>query len=96
MRERGHPELDPNRDTPYFATGVSLVAHPHNPHAPTVHANFRYFEVKTEAGQTVAWFGGGADLTPSLVYDEVRRSRIGLKTTKLWGPYRTQGTFTRR
>lgn len=43
----------------FFATGVSLVLHPHNPHVPTVHANFRYLE-KGNA----AWFGGGTDLTP--------------------------------
>ena len=45
--------------TPFFATGVSLVLHPHNPHVPTIHLNIRYFE----AGD-VYWFGGGIDLTP--------------------------------
>jgi coproporphyrinogen III oxidase len=45
--------------TAFFATGVSLVLHPENPMAPTVHANFRYLE-KGDA----AWFGGGMDLTP--------------------------------
>ena len=43
----------------FFATGVSLVLHPHNPYVPTVHANFRYFE----QGE-LRWFGGGADITP--------------------------------
>jgi coproporphyrinogen III oxidase len=43
----------------FFATGVSLVLHPHNPYVPTVHANFRYFEQGA-----LQWFGGGADLTP--------------------------------
>jgi coproporphyrinogen III oxidase len=43
----------------FFATGVSLVLHPHNPYVPTVHANFRYFE----QGE-MRWFGGGADITP--------------------------------
>ena len=46
-------------DTPFFATGVSLVIHPRNPHVPTIHMNIRYFE----AGETW-WFGGGIDLTP--------------------------------
>ncbi len=46
-------------DMPFFATGVSLVIHPWNPHVPTIHMNIRYFE----AGQ-VWWFGGGVDLTP--------------------------------
>jgi coproporphyrinogen III oxidase len=45
--------------TRFFATGVSLVMHPRNPHVPTVHMNIRYFE----AGD-VRWFGGGIDLTP--------------------------------
>jgi len=45
--------------TPFFATGVSLVLHPRNPHVPTVHMNIRFFE----AGD-VWWFGGGVDLTP--------------------------------
>ncbi len=43
----------------FFATGVSLITHMHNPHAPTVHMNVRYIE--TEKGH---WFGGGYDLTP--------------------------------
>ena len=45
--------------TPFYATGVSLVMHPRNPHVPTIHMNIRYFE----AGD-VWWFGGGIDLTP--------------------------------
>lgn len=43
----------------FFATGVSLVLHPHNPYVPTTHANFRYFEQGD-----LRWFGGGADITP--------------------------------
>src|SRR5690606_11289664 len=53
--------------TPFFATGVSLVMHPHNPLVPTIHLNIRYFE----AGD-VHWFGGGVDLTP--FYPEEDRS----------------------
>jgi len=49
----------------FFATGVSLVLHPRNPHAPTTHANFRYLE-----RGTTGWFGGGADLTPYVLYEE--------------------------
>ena len=52
-----HPELEP--DSPYFATGVSLILHPRNPYLPTVHFNVRYFEV----GE-VYWYGGGMDMTP--------------------------------
>ncbi|KAF9525121.1 coproporphyrinogen III oxidase [Crepidotus variabilis] len=77
---------------PFFAAGISLVVHPRNPHAPTVHANYRYFEI-TERSPTLMktgeekdepsdnpepsspkilawWFGGGADLTPSYLYQE--------------------------
>ena len=67
MRGRGH-ELE-DADLPYTAAGISLVIHPHNPHTPTVHLNYRYFEVQTAQGP-VAWFGGGADLTPAYVYEE--------------------------
>ncbi len=50
----------------FFATGVSLITHMHNPHAPTVHMNVRYIE--TEKG---SWFGGGYDLTPmGFPYDQ--------------------------
>lgn len=44
---------------PFFATGVSLITHMRNPHAPTVHMNIRF--IQTEQKQ---WFGGGYDLTP--------------------------------
>jgi coproporphyrinogen III oxidase len=52
----------------FFATGISLVLHPHNPMVPTVHANFRYFERGDDA-----WFGGGSDLTPYYPYEEDAR-----------------------
>ncbi len=50
----------------FYATGVSIIVHPRNPHAPTFHANIRYFETDTGT----AWFGGGADLTPYYLYTE--------------------------
>jgi len=49
----------PGSGTEFYATGVSLVLHPRNPHVPTVHANFRFLEHGDKS-----WFGGGADLTP--------------------------------
>lgn len=71
---------DEKTSLPFFAAGISLVIHPRNPHAPTVHANYRYFEISEKAaegegtGKVVAWwFGGGSDLTPSYLYDEDAR-----------------------
>ena len=67
-----HKKLDPNVDSlDYFATGLSLVLHPRNPMAPTVHFNYRYFETTNPDGSSQAWwFGGGSDLTPSFLFDE--------------------------
>ncbi len=49
---------------PWEAMGVSLVLHPRNPYAPTVHMNVRFFTTTNAAGEPVWWFGGGMDLTP--------------------------------
>jgi coproporphyrinogen III oxidase len=55
----------------WFACGLSLVMHPRNPFVPTVHANWRYFELYNEAGEmTDRWFGGGTDLTPYYLFTE--------------------------
>jgi coproporphyrinogen III oxidase len=55
----------------FFAAGLSMVLHPHNPNAPTVHLNYRYFEIINKDGTPDAWwFGGGTDLTPSYLFDE--------------------------
>jgi coproporphyrinogen III oxidase len=57
--------------TSFFACGLSLVIHPHNPFVPTVHANWRYFELYNDEGKiTDAWFGGGTDLTPYYMIEE--------------------------
>ena len=59
------------KDANFFACGLSLVLHPKNPHVPTVHANWRYFEMYNKQGEMVdSWFGGGQDLTPYYLYDE--------------------------
>lgn len=58
-------------DVDFFACGLSLVIHPRNPFVPTVHANWRYFEMYDKAGNIVdSWFGGGQDLTPYYLFDE--------------------------
>jgi coproporphyrinogen III oxidase len=46
------------------AMGVSLVLHPRNPYAPTVHLNVRFFLAQKPDADPVWWFGGGMDLTP--------------------------------
>mgnify|MGYP002332331591 CR=1 FL=1 len=55
----------------FFACGLSLVLHPKNPMIPTVHANWRFFEMYNSSGDIVTqWFGGGQDLTPYYLFDE--------------------------
>jgi coproporphyrinogen III oxidase len=55
----------------FFACGLSLVIHPKNPYVPTVHANWRYFELFDSENQVIdSWFGGGSDLTPYYVFPE--------------------------
>ncbi len=55
----------------FFACGLSLVLHPINPMAPTVHANWRYFEMYDKLGKCMdQWFGGGQDLTPYYLFEE--------------------------
>lgn len=59
------------KDANFFACGLSLVLHPKNPMVPTVHANWRYFELYGNNGEIVdQWFGGGQDLTPYYLFDE--------------------------
>jgi coproporphyrinogen III oxidase len=55
----------------WFACGLSLVIHPLNPFVPTVHANWRYFELYDETDHLCdRWFGGGTDLTPYYLFEE--------------------------
>lgn len=58
----------------FAASGLSLVLHPQNPKVPTVHANWRYFEMYDRKGKKIdAWFGGGQDLTPYYLFEEDAR-----------------------
>jgi coproporphyrinogen III oxidase len=79
MRADHKSFVDPNIEKlNFFAAGISLVLHPHNPMAPTVHLNYRYFETSdprdpvnaTGSVQQNWWFGGGTDLTPSYLFPE--------------------------
>ena len=78
MKARGK-NLEPNAEHPYFVCGISMVLHPHNPMAPTMHLNYRYFEIDTgrklENGEPemCSWFGGGADLTPTYLFEDDAR-----------------------
>ncbi|MBK0381732.1 oxygen-dependent coproporphyrinogen oxidase [Pedobacter sp. SD-b] len=53
----------------FFATGVSIVLHPHNPWVPIIHMNIRYFEMQTN-DDTMQWFGGGIDVTPHYIIEK--------------------------
>ena len=58
-------------DVDFFGCGLSLVIHPFNPMIPTVHGNWRYFEMYDKKGNIIdQWFGGGQDLTPYYIFEE--------------------------
>lgn len=61
------PELAGRR---WEAMGVSLVLHPRNPYAPTVHMNVRFFITYAEGKAPIWWFGGGMDLTPYYGFEQ--------------------------
>ncbi len=72
----------------WFACGLSLVLHPQNPYVPTVHANWRYFELyDAEKNVIDRWFGGGADLTPYYLFEEDARHfhQVWKDTLDLYG-----------
>ena len=55
----------------FFACGLSLVIHPKSPMVPTVHANWRYFELYDKNENIIKqWFGGGQDLSPYYLFEE--------------------------
>lgn len=55
----------------WFACGLSIVMHPLNPFVPTVHCNYRMFELYNQKKKIIdTWFGGGTDLTPYYLFEE--------------------------
>ena len=71
------PELAGRR---WEAMGVSLVLHPRNPYAPTVHMNVRCFVALKDGEASVWWFGGGMDLTPYYGFeDDARHFHVSCK-----------------
>lgn len=75
--------VDANEECRFFATGLSIVAHPRHPRVPTVHLNVRYFELTDASGELRdAWFGGGTDLTPTYPCpDDARAFHRTLRST---------------
>ena len=63
MHEQQLRSLNITEKADFFATGVSIVIHPHSPMVPIIHMNVRYFEMSNGT----CWFGGGIDLTPHYV-----------------------------
>ncbi len=72
----------PGFEGPFFATGVSLITHMSNPHAPTVHMNIRFIETNK-----LSWFGGGYDLTPMGFFYEEDRVFFHETAKKALDPY---------
>ena len=72
MKQRNQlKDLKDSDKLPFFATGISSVIHPRNPMVPTIHFNYRYFEVQDVDGKKSWWFGGGTDLTPYYLDEQV-------------------------
>jgi coproporphyrinogen III oxidase len=67
MKSKADSNIDPTKPYDMFAAGISLVVHPVNPNAPTVHLNYRYFELSLEGLPVTWWFGGGCDLVRTII-----------------------------
>lgn len=69
LHEQMYQSLGLTEGAQFYATGVSIVMHPHSPEVPIIHMNVRYFELS----DGTCWFGGGIDLTPIYVEQEDAR-----------------------
>ncbi len=82
----------------WFACGISVVIHPQSPLQPTVHCNYRLFELYDDAGEIVdRWFGGGADLTPyylleedAILFHQKHKEACDVHDESLYGKYKKQ------
>lgn len=71
MRTKFKDFADNEGQLTFFVAGISSIVHPRNPHIPSFHFNFRYFEVLDhETDKVIWWFGGGSDLTPYILHEE--------------------------
>jgi len=75
-----HGRSSPLSGNPFRAAGLSLILHPKNPHAPTVHMNVRAFEEPSDG-----WWGGGIDLTPMGVRHEEDVEAFHAKLARVYG-----------
>jgi coproporphyrinogen III oxidase len=75
------------QDREFQAMGVSAVVHPHNPYAPTSHANVRFLLAEKAGMDPVWWFGGGFDMTPYYGFEEdaVHWHQMAKNACEPWG-----------
>lgn len=69
MLENLPNNLDKNSKYFFDVSGISLILHPVNPYCPTIHMNYRLFELKDASKKIIErWYGGGSDLTPCYIF----------------------------
>jgi coproporphyrinogen III oxidase len=73
IRSRQHASIGIKGGDRYSAAALSIVLHSRSPMVPTFRSDVRIFSVETRNGKSMAWFGGGADLSPYYLFeDDVR------------------------
>ena len=58
----------------FHPLALECLIHPSNPHVPTLNGSYRYFEAETMGGMKLAWHGGGHDLKPVYIVEEVGKN----------------------